>query len=278
MNGQTLYEPGQSTTASLLINAKWSISYADGSSSDGNVYIDQVSIGDVIVTSQAIESAETVSSSFTSNSASSGLLGLAFDSINTARPKQKTFFTNARSSLAMPLFTANLKKGAAGNYNFGYIDKTEYTGTISYTPVNPANGVWQFTGSGFAVGSGTFHNLSIRAIADTGTTLLLMPETVVTAYYAQVEDAAYNGVAGGYVFPCSSSLPSFTFGIGTYKGVVPGSYLNYAPTDTTNTTCYGGLQSSADIGFAIYGDILLKSQFVVFDAGNMRLGWASKML
>lgn len=278
VNGQALYNPKLSTSATRLQGATWQIGYADGSGSNGDVYIDKVSIGTVTVNRQAVESAQNVSSSFTANSASSGLLGLAFDNINTVTPKQNTFFTNARQSLAMPLFTANLKKGAEGNYNFGFIDKTEFTGSISYTPVNTANGFWQFTGSGFAVGSGAFQSLPINAIADTGTTLLLMPDAVVTAYYAQVKGASYSASQGGYVFPCSAVLPNFTFGVGTYRGDIPGSYMNYAPTGTTGDTCYGGLQSSTGIGFAIYGDILLKAQFVVFDAGNARLGWANKAL
>lgn len=253
----------------------WSISYGDGSSSNGDVYEDVVSVGGVFYPNQAVESAQQVSSEFSSDSSTSGLLGLAFSSINTVSPiQQNTFFDNMKGSLASPLFTADLKKGTPGTYDFGFIDSSKYTGSIAYTSVNTANGFWEFKGSGYAVGSGAFKKLSIDAIADTGTTLLLVPDSVVSAYYAKVSGARYDSNQGGYIFPCSANLPSFTFGVGSYRGVIPGSYINYAPA--TGSLCFGGIQSNDGIGFSIYGDILLKAQFVVFDAGNTRLGFANK--
>lgn len=218
-----------------------------------------------------------MSSSFTATSESSGLLGLAFDSINRASPQQTTFFTNAIPSLASPLFTANLLKGAAGNYNFGFIDSTEHTSAISYVPVDSSRGFWEFTPSGFSIGNGAFQETNYSAIADTGTTLLLLPDDVVAAYWDQVSGASYSQSAGGYVFDCDADLPDWTFGAGNYRGTVPGSYMNYAPSGVQGQ-CFGGMQSSAGVGFAIFGDIVLKAQFVVFDVGNLRLGWASKKI
>lgn len=61
------------------------------------------------MTGQAVELAETVSSSFTSDSSTDGLVGLAFSSLNTVSPtQQQTFFDNALPNLDSPLFTADL--------------------------------------------------------------------------------------------------------------------------------------------------------------------------
>ncbi|OLN81499.1 Endothiapepsin [Colletotrichum chlorophyti] len=276
-NGQTLYDPSKSSTASRLSGATWSITYGDGSSSGGVVYKDTVTVGGLTVTGQAVEAASTVSDSFTDESDLDGLLGLGFSNINTVEPtQQKTFFDTAKSKLDAPVFTADLKHGKAGKYNFGYIDSSAYTGSITYTPVNTANGWWQFTSTGYQVGSASFVSSSVTGIADTGTTLLLLPSSIVTAYYKQISGARYDSSQGGYTFPCSATVPSFTFGVGSSRITVPASYLNYAPV--TSTTCFGGLQSNSGIGISIFGDIALKAAFVVFNGGTNQVGWAAKAL
>ena len=239
-----------------------------------------MNVGGTTVTSQAVEAAETISSEFAQDQ-SDGLLGLAFSSINTVTPdQQQTFFANAESSLDAPLFTADLKKGEPGSYNFGYIDSSAYTGTITYTDVDNSQGFWGFTSSGYTVGSGSAVSESIAAIADTGTSLLLLPDDVVSAYYDEVSGSSNSESDGGYIFDCSTTLPDLTLTIEGYDAVVPGSYLNYAPNSDGSSTCFGGLQSSSGVGQSIFGDVFLKSQFVVFSdaSSGPQLGFAPKPL
>lgn len=194
----------------------WSISYGDGSGASGVVYSDKVVIGPVTATSQAVEAATSVSSAFIQDTANDGLVGLAFSNINTVRPNiATTFFDTVKSSLKSQLFAVDLKKGTAGSYQFGYIDTTKYVGPITYVPVDNSRGYWGFSASGYQVGTGSKINTAIgSAIADTGTTLLYLPSSVVNAYYAKVPGATNSASAGGWVFPCSTNLPSFTVTIG----------------------------------------------------------------
>ncbi|KAK7420130.1 hypothetical protein QQZ08_010544 [Neonectria magnoliae] len=279
VSGQSEYSPSKSSTSKKLAGVTWSIQYGDGSSSSGDVYTDKVTVGGLTVNAQAVGAARTVSDSFTSESDLDGLLGLGFSSINTVQPKQqKTFFDNAMPQLDFPVFTADLRHDAPGFYNFGFIGKSSYTGEISYTDIDNSQGWWQFMSSGYAVGGGSVSSSPITGIADTGTTLLLLPSTVTKAYYTHLKGAGVDALAGGYVFSCAANLPTFTFGVGDAEFTILAAFLNYAPLEEGSSTCFGGRQSSDEVGVNIFGDIALKAGFVVFDGGNVRLGWAKKSL
>lgn len=283
--GHKIFNITASTTAEKIEGATWSIRYGDGSFSSGNVYLDRVSVGGLSVEKQAVESATRVSYSFTEDPASSGLLGLAFDHINQVVPtSQKTFFSNAMESLAMPLFSANLKKGEVGNYNFGFIDDSEFHGDLTFVSINKTAGFWQFTTDGYTINNVTTATPH-QSIADTGTTLLMLPPDLTKAYYDQIPSAVDDWQAGGYVFRCNETLPDLTLHMEatdgtTYDAVVSSEYMIYAPADAETVAeakwCYGGVQSAAGFPFAIYGDIFFKAQWTVFHGGDLTLGFAPK--
>ncbi|KAI0018711.1 endothiapepsin [Xylariomycetidae sp. FL0641] len=277
--GQAQYNPKKSSTSSQT-NSTWRISYGDGSTAKGGVYTDTVSVGGVSVGAQAIEAAKQVSQQFTIDENNDGLLGLAFSSINTVSPRPvKTFFDNVAGKLDKAVWTADLRYHEAGSYDFGVIDDSKYSGEITYTDIDSSQGFWEFTSTGYSVGEGAeFQETPLKGIADTGTTLAMLPESVVEAYYKKIKGAKNDATQGGYVFPCDTTPPSFTFGVEDAKFTVPGEYINYAPID--EQSCFGGIQADTGIGFSIFGDIMLKAAFVVFEpsGSNSRIGFAAKNL
>ncbi|KAK7740515.1 hypothetical protein SLS53_005358 [Cytospora paraplurivora] len=287
VQGQGIFDASQSTTAALMPGYNFTIAYGDGNSASGIVYTDTVAVGNASITGMTVESAIEVSPGFSQDAPAAGILGLGQSTGNTVYPnKQLTFLDTIKSSLAAPLFTANLIASNPGDYDFGYIDSSKYTGRIQYGSIDPTSIYWQFAATGYRIGpepnasnpNQGYTTLPWRAIADTGTTLLLVPDQIVSDYYAQVPGAGYDSGWGGILFPCTAAttLPDFTFGIGLYKGTVPGRYINYGAINTT--TCFGGIQTMGTATYGIMGDILLKAQFVVFDSGNQRVGFANKVL
>lgn len=274
--GHTNFNPTKSTSFKAMTGASFSISYGDGSGAAGTVGTDTVNIGGATVTSQAIELATAVSSSFVQDTNSNGLVGLAFSKLNTVKPTaQKTFFDNAMASLSQPVFTADLRHNAVGSYEFGNIDSTKFNGSLSWAAVNTTNGFWQFSTSKFSVGTGAVtRTAGGQAIADTGTTLMLTSAAIVNAYYSQVQGAVNNATVGGVTFPCSATLPDLNVDVGgSYMAAIRGKDINFSPVDSTGKMCFGGVQA-INSNLQIYGDILFKSQFVVFNGGNNSIAMA----
>ena len=231
--GHTLYSPSQSTTVAEMNGSTFEITYGDGSFARGPVVTDVVDIGGATIDKQAIGIPTNVSESFIGDVHSNGLVGLGFSKINTIRPEQqKTFFDNILPNLAQPVFTASLKSGVVGAYEFGNVDATQFQGEITTVPVDISRGFWEFGSAQFAIGDGAVRTVSTglgTAIADTGTSLMLMDDEIVQAYYGEVEGASLDRRVGGFVFPCDEPLPDLQVAVGdSYMATVSGKLMNFA--------------------------------------------------
>lgn len=276
-SGHGVFDPSKSTTWRNYASASWKIAYGDGSGASGTVGFDVVDFGGATVNKQAVELATAVSGSFISDENNDGLVGLGFSSINTVQPQaQKTFFENVMPELDLPLFTANLEEDASGTYNFGEIDAEEYTGEIHYTPIDKSNGFWQFDSNTYTIDGQESQCTSCSpAIADTGTSLVLVDDDVATAYYAKVAGSYSDAQIGGFCYPCNSALPDFGVAIGSnYTAVIKGEDITFA--QVSSKLCFGGVQSNGGGDLQIYGDVLLKQFLAVFDGGNESFGLANK--
>lgn len=238
--GHTVFDPEKSSTFQTLEGATFNITYGDGSFASGGVGLDTVDIGGATVERQAIGLPTEVSDSFIEDTASNGLVGLAFSSINTMQPQQqKTFFENIAPELDEPVMTALLKSDGVGEYEFGTIDTSKFTGQMANVSVDNSNGFWQFDSAQFAVGNGQLRRIrqAPTAIADTGTTLMLVSPEVAVAYYEQVEGAVFANQVGGFIFPCDATLPDLSVAVGNANlATIPGSVINFSEVGTNTTS------------------------------------------
>jgi aspergillopepsin I len=319
--GHKNFDPSRSPTFKPMQGASFSVHYGDKSFASGNVVgTDNVAIGGATATGQAVEVATTVANQFAENQASNGLVGLAFSKLNTIKPKaMPTFLDTIQKSLAQPIMAANLKHGTPGSYAFGQIDPTAFKGQLANIPVDSSSGFWQFGSTRFAVGNQPPQNNpnAAPAIADTGTTLLVVDDAVAQAYWKQVP-GAQQSASGNWVFPCSSHLPDLHLAVGpNYMAKLPGAVMNFgqtnamgggdnvvaggarrrhahrsssknskrdfiievgvgnpAPLAQGGAICSGGIQSNQGSSKQIFGDVMFKAQYVVFNIGNSSLSMA----
>jgi len=200
---------------------------------------------------QAFGVPDQVSESFVIDSASNGLVGLAFSKLNTMIPtQQKTFFDNIVSDLSQPVFTAALKGNTEGSYEFGNIDTASFTGELNVVPVDASQGFWQFDSSSATINNKKVQIQGGKAIADTGTSLMLVTDDLLTAYWENVEGATLNEEVGGIIFPCNAQLPDLDIAIGDKTATVAGNNFNFAEVGAdsasgTNCKCgfFLGLES-----------------------------------
>jgi aspergillopepsin I len=66
---------------------------------------------------------------------------------------------------------------------------------------------------------------------------MLASPDVVSAYYGQVDGAQDSESVGGYIYPCSSTLPTLSIAVGDDNlATVPTSVLNYSSIGTDKAT------------------------------------------
>jgi len=275
LRGHHFYDPKRSTTAHKDPISHWEIHYGDGSFALGDVWTDTVTIGDIAISKQAIELATKVSSSFLVDGGNDGLLGLGFGNINTVQPRPvQTPMENMLNQhlLAKPVFSCKLGRGeeSEGYYSFGYIDP-EAEDALTYTPIDPSGGWWQVPSTSYAINGRKTRRPGNACILDTGTTLTLVDDTVLSHIYGAIQGAVFDHREGGWKYPARSRVPEISFAVGDKLYKINPKDLAYGEP-MTDGYVFGGIQSRGNNDVDIFGDCFLKSVYVVFDQGNNTVG------
>ncbi|KZT57211.1 acid protease [Calocera cornea HHB12733] len=285
----TLYDPAASQTGKSSQGLWWRIQYGDGSVAAGEVHTDVINLGGVALPNQSVQVATALSDTFISEDGSDGLLGLAFPNMNTVQPMQQvTPMANlvAENLLVKPIFTVKLDKDdASGFYTFGDIAPDSHTGIksadIKYQPVITTHGFWEFTSPTIRVGDKLVkREANNTAIADTGTTILMLSDAACQLVYSQIPGAVLSADAGGWILPSNSTPPHVGFGFGPdgLEYTISGEDLKYG--DMQDGTHYGAIQSRGQAPYDILGDVFLRRVYAIFDQspGAPKIGFAQRSL
>jgi cathepsin D len=259
----------------------FAIRYGSGSLS-GFTSVDSVSVGAVTVPN--LEFAEAVKEPGVAFVAAhfDGILGFGYPEI--AVNGMPPFFQAALASGAIkePKFAFSLAThgtvAQGGELVLGGVDSTKYTGDFTYTPVT-IKGYWQFAVDGITLGSDSVGS-DIKAIADTGTSLLAVPKATFTSLVAKLPGVSPLA-AGEYTVDCSkiSEMPTLTFKIAGKDFALEGSDYVLQISSAGVTECLLGMMGidvPAPRGpLWILGDVFLRKYYTVFDYGNNQLGFAT---
>ena len=134
---------------------------------------------------------------------------------------------------------------------------------IAYTPVDNSQGFWMFDSTSAKVNGQSVQLSGNKAIADTGTTLLLTSDEVCQAVYGAIPGAKQDNSLQGWVFPANtaeSDLPTVTFMVGNTPITIDKQHLGFAG-ETDGNMVYGGIQSRGDLTFDIFGDTFLQNVY-----------------
>ncbi|KAI1808724.1 acid protease [Daldinia bambusicola] len=184
-----------------------------------------------------------------------------------------------------------------GEMVFGGVDTNKYAGNLAKVPTDPNDAHYvatlnsitlQVPSSGPGSGSAnTFaqsikaindSNLPLQVVVDSGTTLSLLPESVVRAIAAGFPGAQPDG-NGGYKVPCdlrntTEGRVDFELrGDGDNKVRISVSYSDFIWYG--GDECFLGAWYTSNVGVWILGDTFLRGAYVTFDQSNNALYMAN---
>ncbi|KAJ3321792.1 hypothetical protein HDV06_003941 [Boothiomyces sp. JEL0866] len=274
-----------SDSAITDLQQQFNITYLDQSTAQCEIYTAPVTMGGLTANNLPIGAAFYMQG-FGTGQKYDGLLGLGFDTlseISNTTKQSASFFDKLGFSKDQSLFgmyLSNSADGDNGEISLGGVDNAKFSGDISYVPVI-TDYFWAFnsTGMTFSVGNGSPQDATggVRgAIPDSGTTLLMLENSVAAALNKQIGATADPNNPTIYTIPCSVAKRGkpikFTLHGQTYS-IPPSIYV----VDEGNGQCISGIISGADRSKGVpilFGDIFMRSVYTVFDKGNKRIGFA----
>ncbi|KAI0554785.1 acid protease [Xylaria curta] len=278
------YDPSLSSTSQRVDGDGFSIKYGSGQAK-GPYYKDDIYISGTRIQNQQFgvaNSSELVWFGIMGLGQGDGFINypLIVDSLEAQG------LTNTK------LFSMNLGRqvspGAVitGEMTFGGVDTNSYAGRLQKVPTDPSDPHYKIILNGLANRAPgadsstplTDSSLPLPLIVDSGTTLSLLPESLVSKLAAQFPGATSDG-AGGYRVDCAYQNQTGTvdFEILAETGTVT---INVSYRDfiwNNGGDCLLGAWHSDDVGTFILGDSFLRGAYVAFDQTNRALFMSNRL-
>ncbi|XP_059509205.1 pepsin A-like [Stegostoma tigrinum] len=277
-NDHRKFNPQASSTFQLS-NRYVSIQYGTGSMT-GVLGYDTVRVSSIDITHQEFGLSTREPGSFLYYARFDGILGLAYP--NIAASDATTVFNNMMSQhlVEQPLFAFYLTRpdGESGSeVVFGGIDPNHYRGEINWVPLT-REGYWQILVDSVKInGQVVACQGGCQAIVDTGTSLIIGPQSPIQTIQTQI--GAYFEYYSTHGVDCRKlpRMPYVTFTInGIDYPLSPSAYVLQRNVNGAES-CMSGFSSMAlsnEEQLWILGDVFIGVYYSIFDRGNNQMGFA----
>jgi len=258
-------------------NTRFSIQYGSGSMT-GYLSVDDMSIGGLNVKRQKFAQATEEPGIAFVAAAFDGILGMAYKSISVDNVTPVWYNLLSQRLVTRAQFAFWLSKASSvnngGELSLGGPDSRHYRGAFNYVPLSSET-YWEFNFGALRVGSTTYTK-NIKAIADTGTSLIAGPSIVMNKLNSDLGATVVPIVNEG-IFDCTkiASLPNVTITLANHNYVLtPQQYVLNEGGECLSG--FLGIDLPASLGpLVILGDVFIRQYYALYDFENSRVGFAT---
>lgn len=268
------YDHGSSSTYKKN-GSEFAIQYGSGSLS-GYVSRDTVRIGDITVKDQLFAEATSEPGLAFAFGRFDGIFGLGYDTISVNKIPPPFYNMIDQGLIDEPVFAFYLSDTANGDESeavFGGIDKSHYTGDITYIPLR-RKAYWEVDLDAISFGDATAEIENTGVILDTGTSLIALPSTM--AELLNKEIGAKKSFNGQYTVECDKrdSLPDLTFTLTGHNFTIS-AYDYILEVQGSCISAFMGMDIPEPAGpLAILGDAFLRKWYSIYDLKKDAVGIA----
>ncbi|KAJ7096384.1 aspartic peptidase domain-containing protein [Mycena epipterygia] len=261
----------EDTRSSTCKNSDESFSVVYGSGEvSGTLMQDVVSIAGLEVKDQFFGAVSEVSDDF-NGLPNDGLLGMGFGAL--AQSGKPTFFETLinKGMLPAPMFSVHLSRNeeSGSDMCLGCLENLKTLGPVEWVPVLNQT-YWSVAMDAVVVNQNQQATTEIFAVIDTGTTLIYLPDAVVSEVYTMIPGSKPAPEFGSefHTYPCSTA-PDIAFSFDGRRFSINPVDFNLGLAGPNSPDCVGGILSLGSEGFpsnlGIIGDEFLKSWYTTFD-------------
>ncbi|WFD36852.1 hypothetical protein MCUN1_003742 [Malassezia cuniculi] len=278
---------GESSSSSLKIsNKQYKISYGTGSVNVNRATDSMTVAGHTISNMQIGVSTSETAEFGGENIPFDGLMGLGGSALSVLGGKTVIEMMADQNLVDQPVVGYRLGRVADGSNNnhgqitFGAIDSSQVSGSLQEFDNQSNNGYWEIVLEDVSVGSKSVlgsrrrrGSNKHRATLDTGTSLIIAPQSVADAIHNAIQGSSSDG-QGGYEIPCSTDTSlTFTFK-GGYKFTMDSRDMIFSVSDSDTGKCVSSVSSGSSEGESawILGAAFLKNVYFATNTRTNQIG------